>query len=44
VSQGRQTEIETLTGRCVGVTPPDQGMPRYSPPFDIVNPGKRDDE
>jgi general secretion pathway protein D len=43
-SRGRQTEIEALTGRCVGVTPPDQGMPRYSPPFDIVNPGKRDDE
>jgi general secretion pathway protein D len=40
-SRLRQTKMEELTGRTVGVTPPDEGIPVYMPPFEIVSPTAR---
>jgi general secretion pathway protein D len=40
VSRRHQTEMEDLTGRYVGIPPPDAGIPLYRPPFEVVKPDR----
>jgi len=42
-SRTRQTDIEKLTGRTVGITSPEQGVPVYMPPFEVVPPVPKDE-
>ncbi len=43
VSRMRQTEMEELTGRTVGIVPPAAGVPSFRPPFELVNPVRTPD-